>query len=150
MVLFSGKFLAPTPAPLLRRRPHLQHPLNLGVSHNCPHGVQEISRLAWLEVTGWAASIRVQESQGRQAEPKGGSCKLQAGGARDTRSPWWGPLGLGPCASRQPGWWTVGRDGVGVRVRSSCDRTLSSSVCLPGTLTAGISWPAQSCQHVCQ
>lgn len=133
MVLFSAKFLAPTPAPLLKRRPHLQHPLSPGVSHNCPHRVQKIRGLAWLEVTGFAGSIRVLEAQGHQAEPKRASCQLQAGRARGTMSPVWGPLGLGPCASELPVWWTVGRDGVGVRVGYSRDRTpgLRCLLCVP-------------------
>lgn len=61
-----------SPLPLRR---HLQHPLShVVVSHNYPYQVQEVCGLALLEVTGFAGSICVQESQGRQSEPRVGGC----------------------------------------------------------------------------
>lgn len=48
-MVLSGKFLAPTAAPGLKRRPHLQHPLSRGFCHNYPHQVQQtVGWLCWV------------------------------------------------------------------------------------------------------
>lgn len=144
MVLFSAKFLAPNPAPLLKRRPHRQHPLSPGVLHNCPHRVQKIrGLLRW-----------VHPCAGGTRSPSGAQrCELPAAGwpCPGYHVPGVGAFGPRPLCLRTAcvvdsgkGWgWGEG----GVQPRQDPWAPLSALRASLGPLLAGTSWPAHVCQY---